>query len=221
GARAAGPPRLGAMATAGETVESLIRWLQAATDLLQTAAASRDFFDRAAGALVDLVGLDAGRVLLRDKGRWRVQGVRRAPALVPDAWQPSRQVLARVLEEKRTFWQVPPTSTGSLCDVDALVAAPILDRAGEVIGVLYGTRALGALGPRGAGPITRLEAMLAELLAGGVATGLARLEQEEAALAGQKKGLQMQRDLEIGRGIQAGVLPEAPAQGPGLGLGAP
>src|SRR5262249_18489089 len=137
GSKTALHPPLSTMTTNGRTAESLIRWLQTATDLLQTAAISRDFFDRAAGALVDLVGLDSGRVLLRDKGEWRVQAVRRAHALIPEDWQPSRQVLAKILEEKRTFWQVPSTSTGSLCDVDALVAAPILDRRGEVIGVLY------------------------------------------------------------------------------------
>jgi sigma-B regulation protein RsbU (phosphoserine phosphatase) len=208
------------MATSGMTTESLIRWFQTATDLLQTAAVSRDFFERAAGALVDLVGLDAGRVLLLDGGRWRVQAVRRAPSLISEDWQPSRQVLAKILEEKRTVWQVPSTSTGSLSDVDTLVAAPILNRRGEVIGVLYGTRALGSRGPRPADPITRLEAMLAELLAGGVATGLARLEQEEAALAGQKKLLQMERDLEIGREIQAGFLPETLPQVPGWEVGA-
>jgi adenylate cyclase len=61
-----------------------------------------------------------------------------------------------------------------------VVAAPILDRHGEVIGALYGERRLtGAFSPD---PITQLEAMLVEVLASGVAAGLARLEQERVAL---------------------------------------
>src|SRR5439155_5872724 len=71
--------------------------------------------------------------------------------------------------------------------IQAVVAAPILDRAGEVIGALYGNRrgrgtssfARGA----DATPLTELEATLTEVLASSVAAGLARLEQEKAALA--------------------------------------
>src|SRR5262249_6100728 len=67
---------------------------------------------------------------------------------------------------------------GSLRDVKEVVASPILNSRGEVIGALYGDRL--RQGP--ARPITPLEALLVELLAGGVAAGLARLEQEQAAL---------------------------------------
>src|SRR5207249_3702753 len=79
-----------------------------------------------AGALVDLVGLDAGRVLLWSDGNWKTEAVRRAGKLTPDTkemrmralgsqipsppsdeWQPSTQVLNRLLAEKKTFWQEP------------------------------------------------------------------------------------------------------------------
>src|SRR5687767_12828140 len=63
--------------------------------------------------------------------------------------------------------------------VKALVAAPILNPQGEVIGVLYGDRSSRSDGLR---PITHVEAMLVELLATGIAAGLARVEQEQAAL---------------------------------------
>jgi adenylate cyclase len=61
-----------------------------------------------------------------------------------------------------------------------VVAAPILNRHGEVIGALYGDRCHSRHGVFA--PITKLEAMLVELLASGVAAGLARVEQEQAAL---------------------------------------
>jgi adenylate cyclase len=65
--------------------------------------------------------------------------------------------------------------------VKAVVAAPILDRKCDVIGVLYGDRRL----PTGSGlapEVTKVEAMLVELLATSVAAGLARVAHEQAAL---------------------------------------
>jgi len=200
---------------AGMQAESLMRWLQAQLSLLQSAAGASDFFDKAARALVEMVDLDSGRVLLLEQGQWKVQAVHTAPE-VQNArdWQASTRVLSSVLHEKRTFWQKPMGATDrSLLGVEALVAAPILNRSGEVIGALYGDR------ERSTGPslpsITSLEAMLVELLAGGVATGLARVEQEQANLQRQKKFLQMEHELDIGRQIQAGFLPEELPQPPG------
>lgn len=184
--------------------ESLLPWLRATVDLLHSAATDRDCYDKAAAALIDMVGLDAGRVLLLEGPEWRVKAVKTdAPGAIPGLtgrpWKPSTRVLARLRAEKRTFWwEAPPSRLGSLQGVAAVVAAPILDRQGEVIGALYGDRHEASAAGRGAGgPITRLQAMLVQLLAGGVAAGLA-----------QKKLVQMERDLEIGRQIQAGFLPD-------------
>ena len=61
------------------------------------------------------------------------------------------------------------------------MATPLLDSKGAVIGAVYGDRRR----PRGVleqDLITELEAMLVELIASGVAAGMARLEQEHAAL---------------------------------------
>ena len=51
--------------------ESLIEWLQAVTQVLQSAADTDEFFAHAAAAVVDLVGLDSGRVLLREGSEWK------------------------------------------------------------------------------------------------------------------------------------------------------
>jgi adenylate cyclase len=127
---------------------------------------------------VELVGLDAGRVLIRNDGAWKVvaQHVTRGPA--SPAWEPSQRFLNSILADKRTCWQVP-SHDGSLLDITAAVVAPILDPQGNVIGVLYGDRNAQSTAGQ---PITEAQAMLVELLATGVATGLARLEQEQAAL---------------------------------------
>ena len=174
-------PRNGAM-----DAESLIRWMRVTMEVLQSATGSLEFFSQAARAVVDLVGLDAGRVLLLEKGNWELKIVQAREKGTSDALRPpSRQVLSKVQQEKRTFWQTPSSAAAaSLVGVDAVVAAPILNRNAEVIGVLYGDRsALRDGGP--SRPISKLEAMLVELLAGGVAAGLARVEQEQAAVRAQ------------------------------------
>ena len=188
-ADATAPPGRSAYATvppAGAAMRDLVPWLQAAMDVLQSAAGSADFFDKAARAVVDLVNLDSGRVLLLKEDEWRPHAIHTAPRTVRDTSGPaSNHVLNRVRQEKRTLWEAPDSSlpdAASLEAVEAVVAAPILDRNGTVIGALYGDRRQGG-GSASAGPITEMEGMLVELLARGVAAGLARLEQEQAAAA--------------------------------------
>ena len=103
---------------------------------------------------------------------------------IPADWRPSKTILERVRDEKRTYRRVPAQcvdTTVSLVGVEALVASPILDAGGQVIGAIYGDRRASAE-MKGAPQITELEAMLVELLAFGVAAGLARVKQEQAAL---------------------------------------
>lgn len=168
---------------AGMEMGLLLRWLQTTMGVLQSAATSEDFFAKAAQALVDIVGLDAGRVLLLEE-EWSEKACRTA-AQVPDgsAPRPSRLILRRVREEKKTFWYTPDSSSldaPSLKDVKGVVAAPILNRHNEVVGALYGDRFRKA--SPAIGSITKLEAMLVDILATSVAAGLARLEQERKAL---------------------------------------
>ena len=181
-------PSLSLQAGPETGVESVLLWLQGAMAVLQSAATSTDFFRKAAEAVVNLVGLDAGRVLiLDDEGSWSVRALAQSPAAgqQPPA-PPSRRALGQMLGERRTVWFSPALNGGaggaSLSEIDAVVAAPILDRDGQVIGVLYGDRRCGGRLSEPA-PITKPEALLVELLAGGVAAGLARVELEKAALA--------------------------------------
>jgi adenylate cyclase len=162
--------------------DQLTAWIDAFLGLLHSAAGSEDFYVKAARALVDLVKLDSGRVLFRAGENWSETAVQTAARHPADPeWQPSRRVLGQVLREKKTFWQVPDSKiSASTRGVDAVVAAPILDRKGDVIGALYGERR--QIGAQVQRPISQLEAMLVEVLASGVAAGLARVEQEQAAL---------------------------------------
>jgi adenylate cyclase len=99
--------------------------------------------------------------------------------------------------------------------VKAVIAAPILDRRGEVIGVLYGDRRREGMGI--ASPVTKVDAMLVELIATGVAAGLARLQQEKAALTARiqfeqfftaelARQLEAQPDLLEGREAEVTIL---------------
>jgi adenylate cyclase len=180
--------RLSSLGTAGSgegTMKAMLNWIQGALDVLQAAAGDADFFERAAGAAVEMVDLDSGQLLLLENGEWRPRAIRASRAGAENSVRPpSRRVLARVLADKHTTWEVLSLSgpeQESLAGVEAFIAAPILDRNGEVLGALYGERRRGPVIPTG--PITELEAMLVELLARGVAAGLARLEHERAALA--------------------------------------
>jgi adenylate cyclase len=175
------------MGVGNNEIESLVRWLRSTMEVFQSAAHAEDFYRKAAQAVVENVGLDSGRVLLLEGEDWETKAVKAAPGVVVEEhWQPSRRVLNKVLTEKRTFWHSPSTGAdaASLSGINVVITSPILDRHGEVIGVLYADRRQ-ARGFNLTGRTPKVDAMLVELLAGGMAAGLARLEQEQAALAAQ------------------------------------
>jgi adenylate cyclase len=167
-------------------VAGVIGWLRVMIRVLQSAAGDADFFQKAAQAVVEIVRLDIGRVLARDGEGWKTV------VMFPDSDDedvrnaaPSRMVVARVCEQRRTSWFDPlgiDEDCSSLAGVSSVVASPVLDRSGRVIAILYGERRLQSL-LAAARPVSRLDAMLMEVLAVGVSTGLARLEQERAALS--------------------------------------
>ncbi|WP_145277628.1 adenylate/guanylate cyclase domain-containing protein [Tautonia plasticadhaerens] len=164
--------------------EAVAHWFQATIAVLQDAACAPDFYRKAAEAMVAFVGLSNGWVLTWDdeRGEW----VERVHHAAPDSTgesRPSASLLARVRESRTTSWIAPDCGVGAEASlarmrVSAAVAAPIQGRDGVVIGVLYGDR---GPDPSGTGRFSQLEALLVELLAGGVAAGLARQESEAEA----------------------------------------
>jgi adenylate cyclase len=182
--------------------KEMLGWLQTVMGVLQATVGAADFLDKATQALVQIVGLELGRVLLLENDQWTVAAAHGEPPDGGRPWQPSRHVLAAVRDNKKTFWQAGrPTGeadTPSLTPLDTVVAAPILDPADAVIGALYGERRRAAASPLHAGG--KLEAMLVDLLACGVAAGLARQAQEKAAVQAQVRfeqffGLDLARRL--------------------------
>jgi len=200
-----------------ELAKQLVQWLESALEVFQSAASSPAFFARAAGAVVELVGLDVAAVMRWDGTQWKTeQTVTRGGAELAQGWRPSVTMLERTRREKRTFRRAPKQRAASLLGVEALVVAPILDPANEVVGALYGDRR--QVAPQADRPeITELEALLVELLASGVAAGLARLAQERAALAARVRfeqfftpelaeQLELQPDLLSGKDAEISVL---------------
>ena len=173
------PPRLNT-----EQTNELIEWLSTTMGVLQSSIGSADFLAKATEALVKIVGLHSGHVLLREGEEWkRIAGFGRFNA---NFWQPSKHVLEQVVREKKTFWlQSQPddmADSPSLARLQTVVASPILDATGKVIGSLYGERNRDEVTSQFNG---KIGAVLVELLACGVATGLARQNQEKAVLQAQ------------------------------------
>lgn len=170
----------------GEELQRLMSWLRNTMEVFQSAASSPDFLNQAARAVLDIVGLNHAAVLSWRGGAWQIEAAAQDDGSAVATWSPSHSLLDRVRLHKRTFWKSPFTETSlrdpaSLLGLEAYVASPILDASGDVIGAIYGER-------RSSGatamilPITELEAMMVELLSCSVSAGLARLEQEKAAL---------------------------------------
>ncbi len=170
---------------AGNDPAGMVRWLRAAMDVLQASVASSDFYQKAAQAAAELVGLDTASVWLLQDDEW-IQKAYQSSSRMPASKAPaSRHVLNRVRQRAKTLWDKPEGSasaTTSLDSISAVVAAPILNRTGEVIGALYGDRSFISPLSRQRGEITEVQAMLVELLAGGIASGLERVKHEQAAL---------------------------------------
>lgn len=194
------------------TPQTLAQWFETLISVQRSAAGSREFYDETAHAVVELVGLDRGLVLLRKVGpngedQWDVA----ASYATRDGerTQYSRNVLRRVVHERRTFFRTGEiaTPTESTMAVEAMVVAPIFNPAGEVVGAVYGLRAKGR-GNLGTG-IKPLEAHLLQVLAAAVGAGLARVQREAEATRSRVQfeqffSAELARELERDPGILAG-----------------
>lgn len=162
--------------------DRLLRWFETLVNIQRAAAGSAEFYQQTAEALVKLVGLDYGVVLLGGGESFEVVGEHRSTSVLPGRRRSYSQSLVRsVLRQKRTLYQNADVDdmSKSLADIDAVVASPILDGAGGVVGVVYGSKS--GMGEFSTARIGALEAQVVQLLAAAVGTGLARLEGEAKA----------------------------------------
>jgi adenylate cyclase len=189
--RTDGPRRDGAAAKQGPDSATVAKWLAAVSDLHRTAASSDAFFTRAAEIAVRSTGLDAALVLLRDSNGWQIAGSAIADPRYgfsfetaaldlmvarPDVW---RRPAARVGDAPHLVPGLDVSSLDGAAPPDSLVVAPVRGEYGEIIAAVYGVRH--DHGDNRRLGVRTLEARVIEVLADGVAAGLARRQQEVEA----------------------------------------
>lgn len=188
--------------------DQLIHWLSEMMVVLQHAAGTEDFLDQAVDAVDRIVGLDAVLALRLEDGQWHLAASRNKPAQASrsEVHAPSRTILQHLLDKRSTVYHLPASMHGSasLQGVKALVASPILDASGEVIGALYGARFSSP--QRQVPQISELEATMVEVVACSAAAGIARQQQQQEALQAkilfeQYFSPQLARELESNPGL--------------------
>jgi len=193
----------------GDQADSMVGWWRRVIDLLQSAAHTEEFYRKATRAVVDLIGLDVGAVFVA-KG----DDLRLVDLYSPgnSATRPSRSLCDRVRSSKQSIRELPSPGGDLMMTnqaaIEAVVAAPILDRSGAVIGVLYGHRSRQPQSDENP-TISHLEQLLVETLASGVATGLSRLDEqrqknEQRATFAQFFSRELAEELEKNPGMLEG-----------------
>jgi len=157
----------------------IVNWLQMTMQVLQGTIGSQDFIKEAAVALVDIVGLESGRVLLGTPGNLKVATAHPPEFFNIKNWEPNKNIVKRLSEFKKTIWhtgeiKVGKTNLGAM----AVVAAPIMDSKGNFLGALYGERSPTGSERRSA----IIEGLLVDMLACGLSTGLVRQTHEKDAV---------------------------------------
>ena len=167
----------------GSNADDMFDRLGLLVSVLQRAASTADFVEVIARTAMEMVNLDRAAVLVREGAAWKVAALSEQRA--SDSWRPSQLLLNQVVQDRRTVWGAPGAAgsavSESAASIVALVAAPILNDGGDVIGAVYGDRRVGIAFNRP--PIDKFDAKMVEIMACGVAGGWARMEQEKNAVA--------------------------------------
>jgi len=157
----------------------IVNWLQMTMQVLQGTIGSQDFIKEAAVALVDIVGLESGRVLLGTPGNLKVATAHPPEFLDIKNWEPNKNIVKRLSEFKKTIWHTGEIKAGKTnLGAMAVVAAPIMDSKGNFLGALYGERSPTGSERRSA----IIEGLLVDMLACGLSTGLVRQTHEKDAV---------------------------------------
>ena len=158
------------------------KWLDAVSELHRTAASSDEFYAHAAAIAVRSTGLDAALVLLREGDGWQIAGSAITEPRFGLSFDPAA---LDVMTARPDVWRRPagmrhdhlPLHEGAGRDPqDSIVVAPVRGEFGEIIAAVYGIRH-GHGDNRRLG-VRTLEARVIEVLADGVAAGLARRQAE-------------------------------------------
>ena len=154
----------------------LIEWFERLISLQESVTSVDGFFEQAARAVVEMIGLDRC-VVIDCKDELNIEaehGNKKSEGSVY-----SQSVVKHALEYKQTVFDntVDFAAARSLQGVSAFVASPIFDPDGNVIACLFGARDLTTIDVNGQG-IQPMEAQLVQVIAGIVGSRLARLAAE-------------------------------------------
>jgi adenylate cyclase len=159
----------------GSKRDDTLRWLRLTIEAMDSATASTEFLQKALSAFVQIATLRSATVLLLDGDSWKI-AASHGTSPVGD-WQPSRPLMARLWRKRKPIWWSPDrTLEGGLPGLCKVLAAPVFNTAGNMIGMLYGER-FGADRKCSLGPGI-LESLLVEMLASAVSSGLALRQQQ-------------------------------------------
>lgn len=155
---------------------SLAEWFELLLQIQTASITQNDFYQIAAQALTRLIGLDRGLIILKKRNQWHVTASSSLANLPKETFDP--KVIQRVEQERATFYETKNNSSTTSIELDeeAYVASPIFDATGSIAGVLYGFRALTSTNSSG---VQKIEALVVQLLAGIVSSGIARQVRQE------------------------------------------
>lgn len=163
--------------------ELAVRFVRTALEAFKEPPGSKEFFDAAGRAAIQMIDLDRVAVLLKDGNQWVCRTLTFRPGLDQSraAARDFSQTLLQQMEiNGRTTCVAPQLDSQdlwtSIREVDRAVAAPIFNEHKAVVGALYGDRLMGE--NENHQPIGELEAALLEVIASGISSSLA-IKQEQ------------------------------------------
>lgn len=167
---------------ATSSIENLLRVLELTLDMLNSSTNPEEFYRRAAHSMVRVLGFDVGRVLVFRNNEWPEVATATAESNVENVGRiASRRILAEVHATQKAVWQNEQEGhTGqSLANISSVLAVPILDESAHLVAVLYGERMFSM--SQSMQSVTNRDALVANLIAGAVASGLSRMRLEQDA----------------------------------------
>ncbi len=163
--------------------ELAVRLVHTALEAFKQPPGSKEFFEAAGRAALQMIGLDRVAVLRKEQEAWVCRTLVFRPGLDQSraaARRFSQALLTQMEINGRTTTVDPQFDSVSLSqaliDVDRAVASPIFDENKQIVAALYGDRLTGE--SENNEPIGELEAALLEVLASGISSSIA-LNQEQ------------------------------------------
>lgn len=159
------------------TTDQFTDWLEALLQLQTASITQNDFYLTASTTFVGLVGMSGGMIILKKQNQWQVVASHGSQSAPQTTFAP--KVLQKVEQERATFYESDCSSDSPSNSEPAqvYVASPIFDSTGTVAGVLYGIRNTTDFSERLG--FQKTEALIVQLLAGIISSGLARQNRQE------------------------------------------